>query len=104
MTVRQPPLVFEIVREWRRSLFAQFALVVGILVLIDAGTNALLPRDAASGRSMGCYTILEQAVGATAPTTWARPLEYLIGVASFTVAFVLLWRAYHATRLRSSSR
>lgn len=70
-------------RSWRwsaRALGIAAVMALGLLILNDGTSNVLIGRDPRTGRVMGCYTALELLVGATHPTLWGRPVEWLAGL------------------------
>jgi hypothetical protein len=73
-----------------RGVVTAILLMTSSMLLYDSTTNTLLPRDPSTGRTMGCYTLVEFAVGATTPTVWVRPLELLMSVISLRLIAAVL--------------
>src|SRR5260221_8404891 len=61
-----------------RGLVCALLLFTGAVFLYDSSAYSLSPSHPSSGRTKGCYTFVDLAVGATMPTLWARPLEFLL--------------------------
>ena len=73
-----------------RGLVCALLLFTGAVFLYDSSAYSLSPSDPSSGRAKGCYTLVDLAVGATMPTVWARPLEFLLGVTSVAMSVAIL--------------
>ena len=73
-------------------------VAVALLILSDATSNNLLPRDAVTGRMMGCYTSLELMFGTTHPTWWGRPVEWAAGLTLMIFAGRRSLQLFNGTR------
>ena len=76
------------------------AFSLGVWLVVDASTFSLYPSDAITGRERACYTGIELWLNLTAPSSWIRPVEFLVGLLAVGVS--VMWcavLAYHRLKL-----
>ena len=78
-----------LVRRLTLLLGSAVLLAVASLVYLDAASHAYRRGDGTARQPPGAFVTLERWIGATRPTTWARPAEY-VAVAVLTVGAVLI--------------
>lgn len=69
------------------------AMVVGMVLLLDATTFGFRPIDWTSHRAGGCYVVLDDIIGAKAPTAWGRPTELAVACVVILASIAMVLRA-----------
>lgn len=65
---------------------------ISIFLLIDANTFSLYPADNITGREYGCYTIVENLIGAKSPSI-IRTAEYFAAIVIFIFCLIFSSKA-----------